>query len=103
MLDGKPRGACGGRFPGANNVTIASKIMKRRSTIAYLIAVACIEPAAAQDAQRPATIPVKPVVLGESHYDGEWGPQPHDLPMRTPADWAVAAGATGHASGAQGR
>jgi hypothetical protein len=76
--------------------------MKRRSTIAFLIAVAGIEPAAARDAQRPATNPVKPVVLGESHYDGEWGPQPHDFTMRKQAYWAVLSGAAGHAYGAKG-
>jgi hypothetical protein len=76
--------------------------MKRRSTIALLVAVACIEPAVARDAQRPAAIPVKPVVLGESHYDGEWGPQPHDFTMRKQAYWAVLSGAAGHAYGAKG-
>jgi Protein of unknown function (DUF4038)/Putative collagen-binding domain of a collagenase len=79
--------------------------MKRRSTIALLVAVAGIEPAVAQDAQRdaqrPAAIP-KPVVLGESHYDGEWGPQPHDLTMRKQAYWAILSGAAGHAYGAKG-
>ena len=93
---------CGRPFPGANSVTIASKTMRRRSTIAFLIAVACIERAAARDAQRPTTIPVKPVVLGESHYDGEWGPQPHDFTMRKQAYWAVLSGAAGHAYGAKG-
>ena len=76
--------------------------MKRRSTIVFLIAVACIERAAARDAQRPTTIPVKPVVLGESHYDGEWGPQPHDFTIRKQAYWAVLSGAAGHAYGAKG-
>jgi hypothetical protein len=89
-------------FRGANSVTIASKTMKRRSVIASLIAVACIEPAAARDVQRPAAIPLKPVVLGESHYDGEWGPQPHDFTMRKQAYWAVLSGAAGHAYGAKG-
>jgi Protein of unknown function (DUF4038)/Putative collagen-binding domain of a collagenase len=76
--------------------------MHRRSTIALLIAAACIEPAVAQDAPRPVASPVKPVVLGESHYDGEWGPQPHDFTMRKQAYWALLSGAAGHAYGAQG-
>jgi hypothetical protein len=76
--------------------------MKRRSTIALLAAVACAEPAIAQDARRPAAIPVKPVVLGEGHYDGGWGPRPHDLTMRKQAYWAVLSGAAGHAYGADG-
>jgi Protein of unknown function (DUF4038)/Putative collagen-binding domain of a collagenase len=87
---------------GANGITMAVKTMKRRSTIALLVAAACIEPAGARDAQRPAAIPVKPVVLGESHYDGGWGPQPHDLTMRKQAYWAVLSGAAGHAYGADG-
>jgi len=76
--------------------------MHRRSTIALLIAAACIEPAIAQDAQRPVPGPVKPVVLGESHYDGGWGPQPHDFTMRKQAYWALLSGAAGHAYGADG-
>lgn len=75
--------------------------LKRRSTIALLIAAASREtwmgPAAAQD-----VIPVKPVVLGEGHYDGEWGPQPHDFTVRRQAYWALLSGAAGHAYGAAG-
>ena len=76
--------------------------MHRRSTIAFLIAAACSKPAVAQDAQRPVASPVKPVVLGEGHYDGGWGPQPHDFTMRKQAYWALLSGAAGHAYGADG-
>ena len=76
--------------------------MKRRSTIALLVAAAGIRPAAAQDAQRDAPRPIKPVVFGEGHYDGEWGPKPHDFTMRRQAYWALLSGAAGHAYGAAG-
>lgn len=76
--------------------------MSRRSTLALLIAATCIAPAAARDAERPAAGRVKPIVLGESHYDGEWGPQPHDFTMRRQAYWSILSGAAGHAYGAKG-
>lgn len=70
--------------------------------IALLAAPTGMESAVAQDAPRPAARAPKPVVLGESHYDREWGPQPYDLTIRKQAYWAVLSGAAGHAYGAAG-
>jgi len=74
--------------------------MKRRPLIALITAVVCVMPAAAQDT-RPGVV-VKPVVLGESHYDGEWGPKPYDAVTRKQAYWTMLSGGAGHAYGAKG-
>ncbi|HKU96304.1 MAG TPA: DUF4038 domain-containing protein [Vineibacter sp.] len=76
--------------------------MKRRSLIALITAAACAMPAAAQDARTLPAVVVKPVILGESHYDGEWGPQPYDLVTRKQAYWTMLSGGAGHAYGAKG-
>jgi len=76
--------------------------MKRRPLIALITAVACVMPAAAQDTQTRPPVAVKPVVLGESHYDGEWGPKPYDLITRKQAYWTMLSGGAGHAYGAKG-
>jgi hypothetical protein len=74
--------------------------VKRRSMIALLVARACIEPVIAQETRLPGSL-VKPVVLGESHYDGGWGPKPDDFTTRRQAWWAMLSGAAGHTYGAE--
>ncbi len=76
--------------------------MKRLLSIALIAALASAMPAVAQDAQgRPAAV-AKPVILGESHYEGEWGPKPYDFITRKQAYWTILSGGAGHAYGAKG-